>query len=233
MRKKRNIDKKLNLIILLIVLLAGMAIKHFALGTPKVDTVGEVPEFDGKPYVEINDNVPQFDLENLPKESFEKYSDLDELGRCGEAYANIGRDIMPKQKRQNISAIRPTGWIVKQYKNIKDRYLYNRCHLIAFQLTGENANPKNLITGTRYFNVEGMLPFEEEVARYIKKTGKRVLYRVRPIFKGRELVARGVQMEAMSVEDRGESLSFNVFVYNNQPGIDIDYSTGNSKKAEE
>lgn len=229
-RSRKNLNSKLNIAIFLVVMLIALASKFYFNAVPTADSLADVPEFDGKPYVELNDNEPEFDKDNLPKKSFEKYSELDELGRCGEAYANIGKDLMPTKKRENISSVKPTGWEHKQYKTIKDRYLYNRCHLIGFQLAGENANPKNLITGTRYLNVEGMLPFEEEVAEYVKKTGKRVLYRVKPVFKGKELVARGVQMEAMSVDDKGKSISFNVFVYNNQPGIDIDYNTGKSKE---
>lgn len=234
MKKRGMRNKNNNLIFSLALILIVAVVKIFFFSPPKADTIGEVPQFKGSPYVEINDNVPQFDKDNLPKKSFEKYSELDELGRCGEAYANIGKDIMPGAKRESISSVRPSGWQNKKYYGlIKDTYLYNRCHLIGFQLSGENANPKNLITGTRYLNVEGMLPFEEKVSNYIKRTGKRVLYRVRPIFKGNELVARGVQMEAMSVEDKGESVSFNVFVYNSQPGVEIDYKTGKSRKAEE
>ena len=161
--------------------------------------------------------------------SFEKYSDLDVLGRCGVAFANVGIDTMPTEERGAIGSVKPSGWQTVKYDFVDGKYLYNRCHLIGFQLAGENANPKNLITGTRYLNVDGMLPFENQIAEYVKKTNKHVLYRVTPIFKDKNLVASGVQMEAESVEDRGKSICFNVYVYNNQPGVEIDYKTGKSK----
>lgn len=193
----------------------------------------EIPEFDGKtPYVTINNNVPEFNEEDLKPKSFESYSDLDQLKRCGVAYACIGVETMPTESRQAINKIKPTGWQNARYDFIDGKYLYNRCHLIGFQLTAENANEKNLITGTRYLNVEGMLPFENQVAEYVKKNKKHVLYRVTPIFKGDNLVASGVQMEAESVEDKGQSVLFNVYVYNNQPGVVIDYLTGASKLSE-
>lgn len=193
----------------------------------------EIPEFDGKtPYVTINNNVPEFNEEDLKPKSFESYSDLDQLKRCGVAYACIGVETMPTESRQAINKIKPTGWQNARYDFIDGKYLYNRCHLIGFQLTAENANEKNLITGTRYLNVEGMLPFENQVAEYVKKNKKHVLYRVTPIFKGDNLVASGVQMEAESVEDKGQSVLFNVYVYNNQPGVVIDYFTGASKLSE-
>ena len=160
---------------------------------------------------------------------FEHYSDLDTLGRCGTAYANICKELMPTEKRGEIGMIKPTGWHTVRYDDIiSDKYLYNRCHLIGFQLAGENANEKNLVTGTRYMNVDGMLPFENMIADYVKETDNHVLYRVTPIFVGDNLVCRGVEMEAYSVEDNGEGTSFHVFVYNIQPGIEIDYATGDS-----
>ena len=162
--------------------------------------------------------------------SFETYSDLDALGRCGVAYANIDQDLMPTEERGNISDVKPSGWQSVEYEGIDGGYLYNRCHLIGFQLTAENANEKNLIIGTRYLNVKGMLPFENMVADYIKETGNHVLYCVTPIFEGDNLVASGVQMEARSVEDNGEGILFNVYCYNVQPGITIDYATGNSQR---
>ena len=165
----------------------------------------------------------------MTTKSFEKYSELDELGRCGIAFANIGTDTMPTEERGAIGQIKPTGWQMAKYDCIDGKYLYNRCHLIGYQLTAENANEKNLITGTRYMNVEGMLPFEDEVADYIEKTKNHVLYRVTPIFEENNLVASGVQMEAKSVEDNGKGILFNVYVYNNQPDIEIDYLTGKSK----
>lgn len=196
-------------------------------------TLDGIPEFDGKtPYVEINDNVPSFDEATVTDKSFESYSELDTLGRCGVAIASVGIDIMPTEERGSISGVKPSGWHTVKYDIVSTKYLYNRCHLIGYQLTGENANVKNLITGTRFLNVEGMLPFEDMVADYVKETENHVMYRVTPIFVGSELVARGVLMEAMSVEDRGEDLSFSVYVYNNQPGIVIDYKTGESYLAE-
>lgn len=192
--------------------------------------LAEIPEFDeSSSYVVINNNNPDFKEEDLSTKSFEIYSDLDELGRCGVAYANIGKDIMPTEERESIGQIKPTGWRTARYDCVEGKYLYNRCHLIGYQLTAENANEKNLITGTRYMNVEGMLLFENIVADYIKKTGNHVLYRVTPIFKENNLVVSGVQMEAKSVEDNGQGVQFNVYVYNNQPGIEINYLTGESK----
>lgn len=197
-----------------------------------IDSWAEVPEYSGQPYVELNDNEPDFTEEEMKTESYEGYSDLDEDGRCGIAQACIGQDLMPTEERGNIGPVKPTGWQTVKYDNVDGKYLYNRCHLIGFQLTAENANERNLITGTRYMNVEGMLPFENLVADYIKETGNHVLYRVTPVFEGDNLVASGVQMEAKSVEDGGEGVSYNVFVYNVQPGISIDYSTGDSQMVE-
>ena len=181
------------------------------------------------PYVRINGNKPTFTKKEIKKKSYQKYSKLDSLGRCGVAIASIGKDIMPKTKRTSISSVYPSGWHTYMYSNVAGRYLYNRCHLIGHQLTGQNANAKNLITGTRYMNVDGMLPFEDEVANCVKYLNKHVMYRVRPIYKGKNLVASGVQMEAYSVEDKGKSCSFNVYCYNVQPGIKINYKTGTSK----
>ena len=194
-----------------------------------VDTLEEVPEYTGQPYVEINDNEPTFTEDELTADSYEEYSPLDELGRCQTAEACVGEDLMPTQKRESISSVKPTGWVNKEYDGIDGGYLYNRCHLIGFQLTGENANNKNLITGTRSFNVDGMLPYEEMVGDYVRETGNHVLYRVTPVFDGDDLVAKGVQMEAMSVEDKGEDIKFNVFVYNVQDGVKIDYESGDSE----
>lgn len=191
-------------------------------------SVSEVPEYSGEPYVVINENQPDFSEGDMTKNSFETYSDLDSLGRCQSAYANVGQDLMPTGERGNISRVKPSGWQTAKYDIVDGKYLYNRCHLIGYQLTAENANEKNLITGTRYMNVDGMLPFENMVADYVKETDCHVLYRVTPIFEGDNLVAKGVQMEAYSVEDKGKSVCFNVFVYNVQPGITIDYATGNS-----
>lgn len=184
--------------------------------------------YDGKPYVVINDNDPDFTDADMTTTSFERYGELDGLGRCTTAFANIGKDLMPAEKRGPIGEVKPTGWQTDKYDNVDGKYLYNRCHLIGYQLTGENANEKNLITGTRYLNVDGMLPFENMVADYIKETNNHVLYRVTPVFSGDNLVASGVQMEAESVEDNGDGILFNVYCFNAQPGIAIDYATGDS-----
>lgn len=194
--------------------------------------LNSIPEFSNEPYVVLNDNKPDFDESDLTTDSFEHYSDLDSLGRCGVAYANISLDTMPDEgeERGSISSVEPTGWINKKYDSVDGGYLYNRCHLIGYQLSAENANEKNLITGTRYMNTEGMLPFENQIADYVKETRNHVLYRVTPIFKDNNLVASGVQLEAMSVEDDGKGVCFNVYCYNNQPGITIDYATGESKE---
>ncbi len=188
----------------------------------------DIPSYTGSPYTQINDNVPDFPLDDYTTEAFETYSDLDELSRCGVAYANVCQELMPTQKRGKIGQVKPSGWQTAKYDSVDGKYLYNRCHLIGYQLTGENANEKNLITGTRYLNVDGMLPFENMVADYVKETGNHVLYRVTPIFTGDNLVADGVQMEAESVEDNGDGILFNVFCYNVQPGIGIDYATGDN-----
>lgn len=187
-----------------------------------------LPEYTGSSYIIVNDNVPFFTEADMTTSSFEEYGELDSLGRCSTAYANVGKDLMPTQKRGSIGSVKPTGWQTVKYDSVDGKYLYNRCHLIGYQLTAENANKQNLITGTRYLNVDGMLPFENMVADYIKETNNHVLYRVTPIFTGDELVARGVLMEAESVEDKGEGILFNVYCYNVQPGIVIDYATGES-----
>lgn len=184
--------------------------------------------YQGEPYVVINDNNPDFTEADMTTASFESYGELDGLGRCTTAFANIGKDLMPTEKRGSIGEVKPTGWQMAKYDNVDGKYLYNRCHLIGYQLTGENANAKNLITGTRYLNVDGMLPFENMVADYIKETGNHVLYRVTPVFSGDNLVASGVHMEAESVEDNGDGILFNVYCFNAQPGIAIDYATGDS-----
>lgn len=198
--------------------------------TYTASSLADIPEYTKEPYVVIDGNEPDFSEEDITTESFETYSELDELGRCRTAYANIGQDLMPTEERGSIGQVKPTGWQTVKYDLVDGRYLYNRCHLIGYQLTAENANEKNLITGTRYMNVEGMLPFENMVADYVKETGNHVLYRVDPVFEGGNLLAKGVQMEAWSVEDEGEGICFNVFVYNVQPGIDIDYATGASSQ---
>lgn len=201
--------------------------KGVSKSTQKID-LASIPAFSNKAYITINDNNPYFTDSDYSTESFETYSDLDSLGRCGVAYANIGKDLMPTEKRGDISSVKPSGWHSVKYDNVDGKSLYNRCHLIGYQLTAENANEKNLITGTRYLNVDGMLPFENMVADYIKETGNHVLYRVTPVFEGDNLVASGVQMEAKSVEDKGKGICFNIYAYNNQPGIAIDYANGDS-----
>ncbi|MGN0819230.1 MAG: DNA/RNA non-specific endonuclease [Christensenellaceae bacterium] len=190
------------------------------------DDLNSLPEFSNSPYVIINNNQPYFTQSEITSSSYEYYSPLDGLGRCGVTHACIGTDIMPTEERGEIGMIKPSGWQTVKYDIVSGKYLYNRCHLIGFQLAGENANERNLITGTRYLNVEGMLPFENMVADYVKETENHVLYRVTPIFKNDELVARGVLMEALSVEDNGKAICFNVYCYNNQPGVVIDYKTG-------
>lgn len=203
-------------------------------GTQQSDISMEtIPEYDGEPYVVIDDNEPNFTEEELQPEAYETYGTLDALGRCSIAEASIGEGLMPTEKRGAIGQVKPTGWHTVKYDMVEGKYLYNRCHLIGYQLTAENANEKNLITGTRYMNTEGMLPFENMVADYIKETGNHVMYRVTPVFEGENLVASGVQMEAESVEDQGADLSFNVYVYNVQPGVEIDYKTGESREANE
>lgn len=188
----------------------------------------DIPAYSGTPYTEVNGNQPYFTEADLTTQSFETYSDLDSLGRCGAAYANVGQDLMPTEPRGEIGAVKPTGWHLVKYDNVDGKYLYNRCHLIAYMLTAENANPQNLITGTRYLNTQGMLPFETKVSDYVKSTGNHVLYRVTPVFEGDNLLAAGVLMEAYSVEDAGEGICFCIFAYNVQPGIGIDYATGDN-----
>lgn len=189
-------------------------------------SLDDIPKYSGSPYVAINDNQPSFTEDDYTTEAFEEYAKLDYLGRCGVTFACVGVEIMPTEKRGDIGMVKPTGWVTSKYDFVDGRYLYNRCHLIGYQLTGENANRENLITGTRYMNTEGMLPFENMIADYVKETENHVLYRVTPIFDGENLVASGVQMEAWSVEDDGDGICFNVYCYNVQPGVVIDYATG-------
>lgn len=250
-KKKKNQWKKIvSLIIVICITLVGAYIEYNeymsqleeqnkAQSEVKIETIdiSQIPEYTTEAYVKINNNVPSFKDEEYTTDAFEKYSDLDALGRAGVAYANVCKETMPKKNEQRgeISSVNNlTGWVQKRYDNIiKDKYLYNRCHLIGWQLSAENANRNNLITGTRYFNTEGMLPFENEVADYIKQNQKNhVLYRVTPIYDGNNLLASGVQMEASSVEDKGQGVSFNIYCYNVQPGIEIDYATGESKVAQ-
>ena len=197
-------------------------------GTASAFNAADVPAYSGKPYTAVNNNEPYFTSDNLTTEAFENYSELDALGRCGVAYANVCLETMPTEKRGSISEVKPTGWHSVKYDNVDGKSLYNRCHLIGYQLTDENANQQNLITGTRYLNVDGMLPFENMVADYVKETDNHVLYRVTPIFTGDNLVADGVLMEGYSVEDEGDGICFCVYAYNVQPGITIDYATGDS-----
>ena len=195
-------------------------------------SLDEIPAYSGTPYVVLFENQPEFTEEDMTTKAFETFSSLDYLGRCGAAYANVCQELMPTEDRGSIGQVKPSGWQTVRYDDLVDgMYLYNRCHLIGFQLTGENANEENLITGTRYLNVDGMLPFEDEVADYVKETDNHVLYRVTPIYDGDNLVASGVQMEALSVEDNGQGVCFNVYVYNVQPGVIIDYATGTSRRA--
>lgn len=192
-------------------------------------TLKSIPAYSGRPYIALNNNQPDFTSADYTTKAFERYEKLDSLGRCGVAYACVGVEIMPTEDRGAIGQVKPTGWHTVKYDCVDGKYLYNRCHLIGFQLTGENANTRNLITGTRYMNVDGMLPFENMVADYVKETGNHVLYRVTPIFKGNNRLASGVQMEAYSVEDNGDGICFNVYCYNVQPGVIIDYATGDSR----
>ena len=222
--------KKLTLpgVILLVIVLAVSWYSQKQAQPTYSQSVQDVPAFSGEAYVVINDNRPEFTQEDMTTDSFEYYSSLDMLGRCGYTMACIGTDLMPTESRESISEVKPTGWVQAQYDIVEGKSLYNRCHLIGFQLTGENANERNLVTGTRYCNVQGMLPFENMVADYVKETDNHVLYRVTPVFTESELVCRGIQMEAWSVEDGGEGICFNVYVYNAQPGVIIDYATGES-----
>ncbi len=231
--KKRTKKRLIELIVTTTIVVGGYISTRYLQGDDNQETIVEIediPEYSGKAYIEINDNVPYFNEDDLTKKSFEKYSELDSLGRCGKAYANVSKKTMPTEKRGSIGQVKPSGWQPKKYDFVDGKYLYNRCHLIGYQLTGENANNKNLITGTRYMNTQGMLPFENMVADYVKETNHHVLYRVTPIYEGDNLVARGVLMEAMSVEDQGLDIEFNVFVYNVQPGVTINYKNGESHK---
>ena len=239
-RKKKKYNNSIKLLIILFLVGSIIStyyqddIENFLLNlTQESYALDTIPDYSGKSYVIINNNEPNFDNIDLSKESYEKYSNLDILGRAGVAIANIGKDLMPTEERESIGMIKPSGWHTIKYDIIEGKYLYNRCHLIGFQLTGENANDKNLITCTRQMNTEGMLDFENKVADYIKKTNNHVLYRVTPIYIDNNKLASGVQMEALSIEDNGRGIKFNVYVYNVQDGIEIDYKTGESKLEEE
>lgn len=196
------------------------------------NSVYDVPDYKDEPFITINDNIPNFTENDLTDTAYEHYSPLDALGRCGVAMACVGTETMPTEERGSIGMIKPTGWHTVKYDNVDGKYLYNRCHLIGYQLTGENANELNLITGTRYLNIDGMLPFENLIADYVKETENHVIYRVTPIFKDDNLLASGVQLEAKSVEDNGKEICFNVYVYNVQPQIYIDYKTGESNSGD-
>lgn len=241
-KQRKNLNKLIVAIIVIAVgLIIGIAegrgnellqdIKTSVLGITEEQSynIGQIPEYSGKAYVTINNNKPNFKEEDKTTKSFEKYSNLDSLNRCGVAYANVSKETMPTEERGRIGMIKPSGWHTVKYNNVDGKYLYNRCHLIGYQLTGENANEKNLITCTRYMNTVGMLEFENKVANYVKETNNHVLYRVTPIFEGNNLLASGTQMEAYSIEDQGKGISFNVYVYNIQEGITIDYKTGESQ----
>ena len=250
-RGRRAAQRRAVSLLLLFALALPLAAGCSALGTgsgpdaadgkPAVAaTVADVPAYEGEPYAEVADNEPGFSDAEIAQAAeaaeagsgMEKYSELDELGRCETATACVGPETMPEGERGSIGMVKPSGWHTSKYEFVDGKYLYNRCHLVGWQLTGENANDENLITGTRYMNTEGMLPFENEVADYVDETGNHVLYRVTPDFEGDELVARGVQMEAVSVEDGGAGVSFNVYCYNVQPGVEIDYETGDNWESE-
>lgn len=244
-KARRSKFKGSQLIILVVVLLIVIVQVFFDDGTDDTDRneatpvisgetvdISAIPEYSGEPYVQINGNVPEFGEIDQAMSCYEEYSELDSLGRCTQAMACIDESLMPTEERGSISSVKPSGWQSVSYDFVDGKNLYNRCHLIGFQLTGENANERNLITGTRYLNVDGMLPFENMIADYIKETGNRVLYRVTPIYQGDELVAHGVLMEAYSIDDEGEGICFNVYCYNVQPGVEIDYATGESRAAE-
>ena len=237
-RRKRKTNSLNYFLIMIIVFLILSVVVYYVepfrtyfLNFTSSYVVQEAPTYEGKLYTVLNNNKPNFEESDYTTESFETYSNLDVLGRCGVAFANISQELMPTENRESISSIKPSGWHSVKYDIVEGKYLYNRCHLIGFQLAGENANEKNLITCTRSMNVDGMLPFEDQVADYVKKTNHHVLYRVTPVFDGNNLVASGVQIEASSVEDRCGDICFNVYVYNVEEGITIDYLTGESKLA--
>ena len=236
MRKYKS--RIMRLLPLVLILLAMWFVRTYTAPTqesvapPSFDAVPSVSDWDGEhPWVVLNDNVPYFTEADLTDEPFELYSELDLLHRCGPAFANICRELMPTEDRESIGSVKPSGWQTVKYDIVEGKYLYNRCHLIGFQLAGENANEKNLITGTRYLNIRGMLDFENLVADYVKETGNHVLYRVTPVYQGSNLVCDGVIMEGLSVEDNGDDICFCVFAFNVQPGVEIYYDTGDSRLA--
>ena len=227
-------SRLLSLLLLLCILLGACSAELPPMEPTATQTAvqEDVSGYNGEPYTVLADNVPAFTEQDLTAQSYEQYSPLDSLGRCGQAMACVGQDLMPTEERGAIGQVKPTGWHTVKYDSVDGKYLYNRCHLIGYQLSGENANERNLITGTRYLNVTGMLPFENMVADYVKETNNHVLYRVTPQFDGDDLLAKGVELEALSVEDQGEGISVHVFCYNVQPGVEIDYATGESRLAE-
>lgn len=242
---KKLITQFVEFVLLVLVTFAVVKLKPYIMASSENNVVEEpsvnyatkldlsqIPAYTDKPYVKLNNNVPDFTDELMNTNSFEKYSEHDSLGRCGVAFANISKDLMPTKERESIGMVKPSGWRISKYDFIDGKYLFNRCHLIGYQLTGENANEQNLITGTRYLNVNGMLPFENKVADYVKSTNNHVLYRVTPHFEGNNLVASGVQIEAKSVEDNGKGIQFNVYCYNVQPRVKIDYATGENSLIE-
>ena len=226
---KRLIFGLLFLFIIYVIKFGSEDLKYLNVGESYSYTIDEIPEYSGSAYVVIDNNEPYFDEEYKTTTSFEIYDELDFLGRCTGAFANVSLDTMPDGERGSIGSVKPTGWQTVKYDIVDGKYLYNRCHLIGWQLTDENANKKNLITCTRQMNVGAMLDYENKVAKYIKETGNHVLYRVTPIFEGNNLLAKGVLMEGLSVEDNGEGISFKIFVYNVQDKVEIDYKTGESK----
>lgn len=233
-KNKKLVTSILSLIVLIAVVSYQYILPSYAYKDNSNNTsdVISIPSYDNEPYKEVNNNKPTFTDSEKELTEKEEYSDLDSLGRVGVAFALVSKSTMPTTKRGSIGMIKPAGWHTVKYDFVDGKYLYNRCHLIAHQLTGQNANPKNLMTCTRSMNVDGMLPFENKVANYIKETNNHVLYKVTPVFDGDNLVANGAYMEAYSIEDKGK-LSFNVYVYNVQKGVAIDYKTGESKLEEE
>ena len=239
-RKKNNVNQLISSVIVFLLLgfiytakdQIQIYLNEFLPNQQESYALSDIPIYNGEAYVVINNNIPNFTESDLVDDSYEKYSELDFLGRCGVAMASIGVDIMPTEERKSIGQVKPTGWHTVKYDNVDGKYLYNRCHLIGFQLTGENANEENLITCTREMNTGAMLDFENDIAEYVKKTKNHVVYRVTPIFEGTNLVASGVQLEAQSVEDNGAGIQFNVYIYNVQEGIEINYGSGESKLKE-
>jgi DNA-entry nuclease len=248
-KKKHTFAKVVSTLLVILVAILGALFAPELLGggensntVPSYVNIDSIPEYSGSAYVLVNEGKPYFTESDYTTKAYEKYSDLDSLGRCGVVMACLGKETMPKngEERESISHVTPSGWEGnnKRYDGdiVSGGWIYNRCHLIGWQLSAENDNEKNLITGTRYFNAgndeeRGMLAFENMVADYIKETGNHVLYRVTPVYKGNDLVARGILMEAYSVEDEGEGVCFNVYFYNVQPGIEIDYATGANELA--